>query len=139
MTKTKKISTANLVEGLTLIEVAVTTINQISNVYDKTTASLACGLFYKASSCFGKVALTPQEANLAEYSKTYPQAIIFLEAICSLAKYQKNKEIMDEPKNRLTQTFFRLCCLFVFVQCRIKIEKFFPVWTVSFCEIAFKL
>ena len=98
MTKTKKNSTANMVEGLTLIEVAVTTINTISNVNDKALASLACGLFYKASSCFGKVALTPQEANLAEYAKTYPQATIFLASLCSLANSQKNTEVVVKPK-----------------------------------------
>jgi hypothetical protein len=98
MTKIKKISTVNLVEGLTLIEVAVTTINQISNVNDKAVASLACGLFYKASSCFGKVALTPQEANLTEYAKTYPNATIFLSMLCSLANSQNKKEIAVKPK-----------------------------------------
>jgi hypothetical protein len=65
---------------------------------DKAIASLACGFFYRASTCFGKDALTPQEANLAEYTKTYPQATIFLSMLCSLANSQKKKEIAVKPK-----------------------------------------
>lgn len=98
MTKTKKNSISNMVEGLTLIEAAYTQINQISDLNDKTIASLACGFFYRAASCFGKTALIPQEANLAKYTKTYPNATNFLSMLCSLANSQKNKEVVVKPK-----------------------------------------
>jgi hypothetical protein len=65
---------------------------------DKAIASFACGFFYRASTCFGKTALTPREANLAEYKKTYPNATIFLSMLCSLANSQKNKEVGVKPK-----------------------------------------
>jgi hypothetical protein len=98
MTKTKKDSTSNLVEGLTLIESALTAITQIVNENDRAVASLAAGFFYKASSILGKDALTLQEANLVEYAKSYPQATMFLEAVCSLVNSSMYKEIVGKPK-----------------------------------------